>query len=115
MTLTPKLSMCCVQTIDTYDFTDTFYFGNRFMGQVTIYPEDEIGAKMAASAKAMKLSKSKWISNVIREKQACRYLVKDFGTSQSPKSTRQRDSLDGPGRPAGAHFATPSRRSALAT
>ncbi len=23
----------------------------------------------------------------------CRYLVKDFGTSQSPKSTRQRDSL----------------------
>ncbi|MEW7979465.1 MAG: hypothetical protein AB2813_06565, partial [Candidatus Sedimenticola endophacoides] len=25
-------------------------------------------------------------------KQVCRYLVKDFGTSQSPKSTRQRDS-----------------------
>ncbi|MEW8014798.1 MAG: hypothetical protein AB2807_08445, partial [Candidatus Sedimenticola endophacoides] len=24
--------------------------------------------------------------------QECRYLVKDFGTSQSPKSTRQRDS-----------------------
>ncbi|MCU7916453.1 MAG: hypothetical protein KZQ65_11320 [Candidatus Thiodiazotropha sp. (ex Gloverina cf. vestifex)] len=24
--------------------------------------------------------------------QACRYLVKDFGTSESPKSTRQRDS-----------------------
>ncbi|MFC1338678.1 MAG: hypothetical protein G8D28_05930, partial [gamma proteobacterium symbiont of Phacoides pectinatus] len=24
--------------------------------------------------------------------QVCRYLVKDFGTSQSPKSTRQRDS-----------------------
>ncbi|MCU7916628.1 MAG: hypothetical protein KZQ65_12270, partial [Candidatus Thiodiazotropha sp. (ex Gloverina cf. vestifex)] len=23
--------------------------------------------------------------------QACRYLVKDFGTSESPKSTRQRD------------------------
>ncbi|MFC1348553.1 MAG: hypothetical protein G8D60_03705, partial [gamma proteobacterium symbiont of Phacoides pectinatus] len=30
------------------------------------------------------------ISNHIR--QVCRYLVKDFGTSQSPKSTRQRDS-----------------------
>ncbi|MEW8014201.1 MAG: hypothetical protein AB2807_05290, partial [Candidatus Sedimenticola endophacoides] len=26
------------------------------------------------------------------QKQECRYLVKDFGTSQSPKSTRQRDS-----------------------
>ncbi|MEW8014724.1 MAG: hypothetical protein AB2807_08070, partial [Candidatus Sedimenticola endophacoides] len=25
-------------------------------------------------------------------RQECRYLVKDFGTSQSPKSTRQRDS-----------------------
>ncbi|MFC1368176.1 MAG: hypothetical protein G8D59_10410, partial [gamma proteobacterium symbiont of Phacoides pectinatus] len=24
--------------------------------------------------------------------QVCRYLVNDFGTSQSPKSTRQRDS-----------------------
>ncbi|MEW7978161.1 MAG: hypothetical protein AB2814_12295, partial [Candidatus Sedimenticola endophacoides] len=27
-----------------------------------------------------------------KSKQECRYLVKDFGTSQSPKSTRQRDS-----------------------
>ncbi|MEW7981499.1 MAG: hypothetical protein G8D58_01425, partial [gamma proteobacterium symbiont of Phacoides pectinatus] len=27
-----------------------------------------------------------------RHDQVCRYLVKDFGTSQSPKSTRQRDS-----------------------
>ncbi|MEW7977853.1 MAG: hypothetical protein AB2814_10660 [Candidatus Sedimenticola endophacoides] len=26
-----------------------------------------------------------------RTAQECRYLVKDFGTSQSPKSTRQRD------------------------
>ncbi|MFC1357040.1 MAG: hypothetical protein G8D58_10440, partial [gamma proteobacterium symbiont of Phacoides pectinatus] len=26
------------------------------------------------------------------DRQVCRYLVKDFGTSQSPKSTRQRDS-----------------------
>ncbi|MEW7978250.1 MAG: hypothetical protein AB2813_15560 [Candidatus Sedimenticola endophacoides] len=30
----------------------------------------------------------------------CRYLVKDFGTSQSPKSTRQRDSRYCPDRPA---------------
>jgi hypothetical protein len=30
----------------------------------------------------------------------CRYLVKDFGTSLSPKSTRLRDSLYCPGRPA---------------
>ena len=33
-------------------------------------------------------------------RQACRYLVKDFGTSQSPKSTRLRDSHWCPGRPA---------------
>lgn len=38
------------------------------MGQVTIYLEDELEAKMAADAKAQKLSKSKWIANVIREK-----------------------------------------------
>ncbi|MCU7916099.1 MAG: hypothetical protein KZQ65_09420 [Candidatus Thiodiazotropha sp. (ex Gloverina cf. vestifex)] len=29
----------------------------------------------------------------ITENKECRYLVIDFGTSQSPKSTRQRDSL----------------------
>ncbi|MCU7915383.1 MAG: hypothetical protein KZQ65_05625, partial [Candidatus Thiodiazotropha sp. (ex Gloverina cf. vestifex)] len=28
--------------------------------------------------------------------QACRYLVKDFGTSESPKSTHQRDSRYAP-------------------
>lgn len=38
------------------------------MGQVTIYLEDEIEKKMIANAKAMNLSKSKWIANVIREK-----------------------------------------------
>lgn len=38
------------------------------MGQVTIYLEEEIEQKMIANAKAMKLSKSKWIANVIREK-----------------------------------------------
>ena len=38
------------------------------MGQVTIYLEDELEAKMVANAKAQKLSKSKWIATVIREK-----------------------------------------------
>lgn len=38
------------------------------MGQVTIYLDDEIEKKMVANAKAMKLSKSKWVANVIREK-----------------------------------------------
>ncbi|MFC1338992.1 MAG: PAS domain S-box protein [gamma proteobacterium symbiont of Phacoides pectinatus] len=41
------------------------------------------------------------------ENQVCRYLVKDFGTSQSPKSTRQRDSRYCPDRP--ALITTPSR------
>ncbi|MEW7976337.1 MAG: hypothetical protein AB2814_02440, partial [Candidatus Sedimenticola endophacoides] len=39
--------------------------------------------------------------------QECRYLVKDFGTSLSPKSTRQRDSRYCPDRP--ALITTPSR------
>ncbi len=34
------------------------------------------------------------------QEQACRYLVIDFGTSKSPKSTRQRDNHYCPGRPA---------------
>lgn len=38
------------------------------MGQVTIYLDDETEAKMRASAKAMKVSKSKWVANVIQEK-----------------------------------------------
>ena len=38
------------------------------MGQVTIYLEDEIESKMRASAKAMNLSKSKWIASIIKEK-----------------------------------------------
>lgn len=44
--------------------------GETIMGQVTIYLEDELEAKMAADAKARKLSKSKWIATVIREKLA---------------------------------------------
>ena len=38
------------------------------MGQVTIYLEDEIEDKMCATAKAMNLSKSKWIAGAIKEK-----------------------------------------------
>lgn len=38
------------------------------MGQVTIYLEDELEAKMVADAKARQISKSKWIASVIREK-----------------------------------------------
>ena len=40
------------------------------MGQVTIYLEDEIEAKMRNSAKSMQLSQSKWISTLIKEKVA---------------------------------------------
>ncbi|MEW7983966.1 MAG: hypothetical protein G8D58_13155 [gamma proteobacterium symbiont of Phacoides pectinatus] len=43
----------------------------------------------------------------VSARQVCRYLVKDFGTSQSPKSTRQRDSRYCPDRP--ALITTPSR------
>lgn len=38
------------------------------MGQVTIYLDDAIEKKMADNAKAMNLSKSKWIASVIQEK-----------------------------------------------
>jgi len=38
------------------------------MGQVTICLDDELEKRMTASAKAMKLSKSKWIATAIREK-----------------------------------------------
>ena len=38
------------------------------MGQVTIYLEDEIEAKMIVEAKSLHLSKSKWIAGLIRDK-----------------------------------------------
>jgi hypothetical protein len=38
------------------------------MGQVTIYLEEEIEAKMRAAAKAKHLSQSKWIAQLIKEK-----------------------------------------------
>lgn len=38
------------------------------MGQVTIYIDEDTEKKMIASAKAKNVSKSKWVSEVIREK-----------------------------------------------
>ena len=38
------------------------------MGQVTIYIDDETEKKMIESAKAEQVSKSKWITDLIREK-----------------------------------------------
>jgi len=40
------------------------------MGQVTIYIDKETEAKMILSAKAANVSKSKWISDLIRQKVA---------------------------------------------
>ena len=40
------------------------------MGQVTIYIDEETEKKMIASAKAKKVSKSRWVTDVIREKVA---------------------------------------------
>jgi hypothetical protein len=70
------------------------------MGQVTIYLDDEIEKRMTANAKAMKLSKSKWIANVIREKLVdewspnVRQLAgswEDFPTLEEIRETGQRD------------------------
>ena len=38
------------------------------MGQVTIYMDEETEKKMVASARAEHVSKSKWITDLIREK-----------------------------------------------
>jgi len=38
------------------------------MGQVTIYLEEGIERKMVAAAKSARLSKSKWIAGLIRER-----------------------------------------------
>lgn len=40
------------------------------MGQVTIYLEDEVEAKMRAAAKSKHLSQSKWVAQLIKEKTA---------------------------------------------
>ena len=41
-----------------------------FMGQVTIYLEEEIEEKMSAAAESANLSKSKWIAGLIKSKVA---------------------------------------------
>jgi hypothetical protein len=70
------------------------------MGQLTIYLDDEIERKMAANAKAMKLSKSKWVANAIREKlvdewpETVRELAgswKDFPTLEEIREKAQGD------------------------
>jgi len=70
------------------------------MGQVTIYLDDEIEKRMTANAKAMKLSKSKWIANVIREKLVDEWPAnvrelagswEDFPTLEEIRETEQRD------------------------
>jgi len=38
------------------------------MGQVTIYLDDETEQKMVETARNLKLSKSKWVAGIIREK-----------------------------------------------
>jgi hypothetical protein len=40
------------------------------MGQVTIYIDDDTEKKMIASARAKNVSKSKWVTGVIRDKLA---------------------------------------------
>lgn len=40
------------------------------MGQVTIYIDEDTEKKMIASARAKNVSKSKWVSGVIRDKLA---------------------------------------------
>ncbi|CAD5273797.1 MULTISPECIES: CopG family transcriptional regulator [Halomonadaceae] len=40
------------------------------MGQVTIYIDDDTEKKMAAAAKSMNVSKSKWITNLIKDEVA---------------------------------------------
>jgi hypothetical protein len=70
------------------------------MGQVTIYLDEEVEKRMTASAKAMKLSKSKWIANVIREKLVDEWPAnvrelagswEDFPTLEEIRDTGQRD------------------------
>jgi hypothetical protein len=70
------------------------------MGQVTIYLDDETEKRMTARAKAMKLSKSKWIANAIREKLMDGWPANvrelagswaDFPTLEEIRETGQRD------------------------
>ena len=70
------------------------------MVRVTIYLDDEVEKRMTASAKAMKLSQSKWIGNAIREKLADEWPANvrelagswlDFPTLEEIRATERRD------------------------
>ena len=72
------------------------------MGQVTIYLDDEIESKMRESAEAMKLSKSKWVADLIRGKvtdewpESVRKLAgswKDFPLAEEIRKTTGKDIL----------------------
>ena len=72
------------------------------MGQVTIYLEDEIEAKMRDTAKSMHLSQSKWIANLIKEKVADEWpesvlklagAWKDLPTVEEIRSTQDSDAV----------------------
>jgi len=72
------------------------------MGQVAIYLDDEIESKMRESAEAMKLSKSKWIVDLIKEKvtdewpESVRKLAgtwKDFPLAEEIRKTTGKDIL----------------------
>ncbi len=70
------------------------------MGRVTVYLDDEIERTMTANAKAMKISKSRWIANAIREKLEAEWPAnvrelagswEDFPTLEEIRETKQRD------------------------
>ncbi len=72
------------------------------MGQVTIYLDDAIEKKMKTSAKASRISVSKWVANVIKEKIATKWPADvaelagswrdDFPTLEEIRSTGAIDS-----------------------
>ena len=70
------------------------------MGQVTIYLNDDLEAKMNNAVKSMNISKSKWIAKLIKEKistdwpDSVKDLVgswKDFPTAEEIRSARGKD------------------------
>jgi hypothetical protein len=84
----------------TYTYKYTYYARIRAMGRVTIYLDDEMEKRMAANAKAMKISKSRWIANAIREKLVDEWPAnvrelagswEDFPTLEEIRETKQRD------------------------
>ena len=76
--------------------------GEVKMGQVTIYLDDAIEKKMKKTAKSNRISVSKWVSNVIREKVATEWPADvadlagswkdDFPTLEEIRSTSAADS-----------------------